>query len=519
MPARLVVPIPPGVSFRDAACAPVAFGTVQHMLFDNAKLEPGETILVQAGGSGIGTTAIKMAKAIGCTVITTVGDDEKAAKAKALGADHVINYRTDRFEGVVRKLTGKKGVDVAFEHVGPDTFNGSLLCLKRGGRLVTCGSTSGQSITINLFQLYLQQYRIFGSFGCFDAQYPRKPCQDGVGASSGDRYRSAARRVRARACAARKPAGVRQDHRHVLMPGDPAAQERCSTRLSARSPSVCSTASSTPIAGARPISPARSCAGSARCFRSTASVAKSSAPPFRKNPPMRSKKFSPACGTISAASRSSSLISTNSASKVSASRLPMSSPTRRESQARYDWIMKSGKAAIGFAAHLANWELPGIGAKLIGVKSAVLYRRPNIGAVSDAIVKPERAADGRTHPTGLDAPVRLARLLESGVHVGMLADQHYSKGVEVIFFGRRCLANPLIAMLARQTELPIYGMRVVRKADGNSFWGEISAPVEPVRDADGRIEVKGTMQAVTSVIEGWIRQFPEQWLWLHRRWR
>ncbi len=165
MPARLVIPVPAGVGFRDAACAPVAFATVQHMLFDNAKLEPGETILVQAGGSGIGTAAIKMAKAIGCTVITTVGDDEKAAKAKALGADHVINYRTERFEGIVRKLTGKKGVDVAFEHVGPDTFNGSLLCLKRGGRLVTCGSTSGQSTTLNLFQLYLQQYRIFGSFG------------------------------------------------------------------------------------------------------------------------------------------------------------------------------------------------------------------------------------------------------------------------------------------------------------------------------------------------------------------
>ena len=165
MPARLVIPIPAGVSFGDAACAPVAFATVQHMLFDNAKLEPGETILVQAGGSGIGTAAIKMAKAIGCTVITTVGDDDKAAKAKALGADHVINYRTARFEGVVRKLTAKKGVDVAFEHVGPETFNGSLLCLKRGGRLVTCGSTSGQSTSINLFQLYLQQYRIFGSFG------------------------------------------------------------------------------------------------------------------------------------------------------------------------------------------------------------------------------------------------------------------------------------------------------------------------------------------------------------------
>jgi len=166
MPARLTIPVPDGVSFRDAACAPIAFGTVQHMLFDNAKLEAGETILVQAGGSGIGTSAIRMAKQIGATVITTVGDDEKVAKAKALGADHVINYRKDRFETIVRKLTAKKGVDVAFEHVGPDTFNGSLLCLKRGGRLVTCGSTSGQSTQINLFQLYLQQYRIIGSFAC-----------------------------------------------------------------------------------------------------------------------------------------------------------------------------------------------------------------------------------------------------------------------------------------------------------------------------------------------------------------
>jgi NADPH:quinone reductase-like Zn-dependent oxidoreductase len=166
MPARLVVKVPDNVSMRDAVCAPVAFGTVQHMLFDNAKLEVGETILVQAGGSGIGSSAIKMAKAIGATVFTTVGDDAKAEKAKALGADHVINYRTERFESIVRKLTGKKGVDVAFEHVGPDTFNGSLLCLKRGGRLVTCGSTTGQSIQFNLFQLYLQQYRIIGSFGC-----------------------------------------------------------------------------------------------------------------------------------------------------------------------------------------------------------------------------------------------------------------------------------------------------------------------------------------------------------------
>jgi alcohol dehydrogenase len=165
MPARLVVPVPKGVSLRDASCAPIAFATVEHMLFDNAKLQPGETVLVQAGGSGIGSVAIKMAKAIGCTVITTVGDDAKAEKAKALGADHVINYKTERFETITRKLTNKKGVDVVFEHVGGEGFNGSLLVLKRGGRLVTCGSTAGPTVTFNLMQLFQQQYKIFGSFG------------------------------------------------------------------------------------------------------------------------------------------------------------------------------------------------------------------------------------------------------------------------------------------------------------------------------------------------------------------
>src|SRR5450759_486608 len=142
LPARLTIPVPAGVSLRDAACAPIAFFTFEHMLFDNAKRNPAEAILVHAGGSGIGSVAIKMAKAIGCTVITTVGDDAKAAKAKAIGADHVINYKTERFEGVTRKLTAKKGVDVVFEHVGGEGFNASLFCLKRGGRLVTCGSTA-----------------------------------------------------------------------------------------------------------------------------------------------------------------------------------------------------------------------------------------------------------------------------------------------------------------------------------------------------------------------------------------
>jgi NADPH:quinone reductase-like Zn-dependent oxidoreductase len=164
-PARLVVKIPAGVSLQDAATVPVAYATVEHMLFDNARLKPEEWILVQAGGSGIGSIAIRIAKSIGCTVIATVGSADKAAKAKALGADHVINYREERFEGVVRKITARKGVDVVFEHTGAETWAGSLFSLKRGGRLVTCGATSGPAGNINLMQLFQQQYRIIGSFG------------------------------------------------------------------------------------------------------------------------------------------------------------------------------------------------------------------------------------------------------------------------------------------------------------------------------------------------------------------
>ena len=196
-----------------AAVAPVTFGTVEHMLFDNAKLEPGETILVHAGGSGIGSAAIQLAKKMGCTVITTVGSDDKIEKAKALGADHVINYREDRFEGVVRKLTKKKGVDVVFEHVGADTWAGSMLSLKRGGRLVTCGSTSGVSTQMNLMQLFQQQLKLLGSFGCrmenmADAmqKMAARPRQ------SGDRHRSRLRRYRRGAEAHGRPRRVRQDH-------------------------------------------------------------------------------------------------------------------------------------------------------------------------------------------------------------------------------------------------------------------------------------------------------------------
>ncbi len=116
--------------------------------------------------------------------------NDKIEKAKALGADHVINYREDRFEGVVRKLTKKKGVDVVFEHVGADTWAGSMLCMKRGARLVTCGSTSGVSTNMNLMQLFQQQLKIFGSFGCRMEKHGRRHAEDGTRhRASGHRHR------------------------------------------------------------------------------------------------------------------------------------------------------------------------------------------------------------------------------------------------------------------------------------------------------------------------------------------
>ncbi len=179
----------------------------------------------------------------------------------------------------------------------------------------------------------------------------------------------------------------------------------------------------------------------------------------------------------------------------------------------------ANKAGVSFACHTANWEIPAVVTHQIGVNSAVLYRRPNIIAISNAIIKLRAGVMGQLVPTGLDAPIRLAHLLQDGVHVGMLVDQHYTKGVEVNFFGRPCKANPLLAVLARQLECPIYGLRAIRLPDRNRFRIDVTDPIEPPRDADGRIDIQGTMQAITSVIEGWVREYPDQWLWLHRRWR
>ncbi len=190
----------------------------------------------------------------------------------------------------------------------------------------------------------------------------------------------------------------------------------------------------------------------------------------------------------------------------------------REVYDRFQQLRVDGKPALIFAAHLANWELSAQVAKQHRLDTIVLYRRPNLGAVADAVTQIRAGSMGEMLATGLDAPVRLARELAAGRHVAMLVDQYYTRGAEVTFFGRRTLANPLIARLARQVEAPIHGVRIIRLPN-HRFRVELSKEIAPVRDADGKIDIAGTMQAIMTVIEGWIREYPDQWLWLHRRWR
>jgi KDO2-lipid IV(A) lauroyltransferase len=181
-------------------------------------------------------------------------------------------------------------------------------------------------------------------------------------------------------------------------------------------------------------------------------------------------------------------------------------------------LQRDSKPALIFASHLGNWEMPALAAVAHGLDAAILYRRPNI-ASADRIIQKIRAVKMATLiPASHDAPIKLAQALQNGQHVAMLVDQYFTNGVEVTFFGRKTRANPMLARLLRQIDCPIHGVRIVR-LPGHRFRAEISEEIPPVRDAAGQIDVQGTMQTITSVLEGWIRENPDQWLWLHRRWR
>jgi NADPH:quinone reductase-like Zn-dependent oxidoreductase len=158
------LPYPKNLNWEEAASVPLVFQTAWHMLVTRATLQPGEDVLILGAGSGVGSAAIQVAKFFGARVITTAGSDEKLAKAKQLGADHLINHKTQKIRDEVRRITNKRGVDIVFEHVGTATWEDSLASLALSGRLVTCGATTGYDAKVDLRFLFSRQLSLLGSY-------------------------------------------------------------------------------------------------------------------------------------------------------------------------------------------------------------------------------------------------------------------------------------------------------------------------------------------------------------------
>jgi NADPH:quinone reductase-like Zn-dependent oxidoreductase len=164
VPFRNALPMPENLSFEQAAAFPLVSVTAAHMLFALAQLQHGETVLVMGGGSGVGTMAVQMAKLAGARVITTVGSDDKIPKAVGLGADAVIHHGREKVVERVKLLTEGRGVDVVIEHIGPEVWDNCLESLTRGGRLITCGATTGGEVKLNLRYVFSRQLTVKGSY-------------------------------------------------------------------------------------------------------------------------------------------------------------------------------------------------------------------------------------------------------------------------------------------------------------------------------------------------------------------
>lgn len=164
VPAKNAIPLPENLTFEQGAAFPLVAVTAWHMLFPLAQLHSGESVLIMGAGSGVGSMAIQMAKMVGARVITTVGSDDKVSKAKALGADDVLNHTTQEVAKSVMGLTKGAGVDVVIEHIGPQVWDQCLRSLAKGGRLITCGATTGADVKVNLRALFSRQLTIRGSY-------------------------------------------------------------------------------------------------------------------------------------------------------------------------------------------------------------------------------------------------------------------------------------------------------------------------------------------------------------------
>lgn len=184
-------------------------------------------------------------------------------------------------------------------------------------------------------------------------------------------------------------------------------------------------------------------------------------------------------------------------------------------------LRDSGKPALIFTAHLANWELAAVCAAAHDLDAAVLFRAPDNRFMAEIIHETRSATMGQLLPAGVLGTMAMTGVLERGGHVGMLVDQYRDVrkgGVPVRFFNRMTPANSTIMRLARQYDCAVHGVRVIR-LPSNRFRVELTDALELPRDSEGRIDIQPSMQVIMSMIERWIREYPDQWLWLHRRWR
>jgi Kdo2-lipid IVA lauroyltransferase/acyltransferase len=183
---------------------------------------------------------------------------------------------------------------------------------------------------------------------------------------------------------------------------------------------------------------------------------------------------------------------------------------------RMSKLRNSGRPVLFFGAHLGNWELPTMAAAF-GLNSAMVYRSPDSSSAAHELAQLRTKAFGLLIPAGPRAALQIRKALRRGLNVGMLVDRHRVDGIDVTFFGRTCKVNPTLARFARQFNCPIYGSRAIR-ISGSRFRVELTAALKAPLDSGGKIDVAGTMQMITSTIECWVREHPEQWLWMHRRW-
>ena len=181
-------------------------------------------------------------------------------------------------------------------------------------------------------------------------------------------------------------------------------------------------------------------------------------------------------------------------------------------------LRDDGRPGLIFSAHLANWELPAVCAARFGLDATALFRPPNSRAVAALVHEVRSQTMGGLEASRSGAAFAMLGVLERGGHLAMLVDQHFTRGVEVEFFGRPAMANPVLGKFARRFDCPVHGVRVVRLGQGR-FRLELTPALDLPRDPDGEINVQGAMQEMTRVVEGWVREHPGQWLWMHRRWR